>query len=412
MSTCNRESGEIKMGSKKPKVFTIELSSNTNGHNVFYPGSKVKGTVILELSEALRPLQGIEIVLTGQAHTEWTKIEVVGQHSYNFKYTNTEKIMDELVEKLWVANPTEGVYQQKDGFAAGRHEFPFKFHLPKSHNLPSSFESTDPSGPAGFIRYMLTARISQSSIWNYEHVTVKAVSVCGNIDVNTPNLVKPLSRSKDKTSGSLFCASKSGYVSLTVTTDRGAYCAGESIAVSVTVESYGRKKAQVVQASLKQTVTYHGTPTYDEQVVHHLPPKSSSFSKVIKKIDGCADWHNKLLPVPATVPTIVNCRAIEVSYTLEVSLLQHHALHVEIPIVIGTVPFKGSSDIIHDALLNDCSYKEKLGYTSIDKPVYIGKNAFTMGDLHYAPLYCFVSDYQFAPADSEPATVEIDTEDI
>jgi len=401
------------MGSAKPKVFTIELSGNTNGYCVFYPGSKVKGTVILELSEALRPLQEIEIVLTGQAHTDWTKKEDVGQRSYNFRYTNTQKTMDELVEKLWIANPTEeGIHQQMDGFAAGRHEFPFQFYLPKGKKMPSSFESTDPFGPAGFIRYMLTARISQSSVWKHDHVTVKAVTVLGNVDVNTPDLVKPLSRSKDKTSGSLFCASKSGHVSLTATTDRGAYCAGESIAVSVTVENYGRKKAQIVQVSLKQTVTYHGTPTYDEQIVHHLPPSSSSCSKVIKKIEGRADWYNKLLRIPVTVPTIANCHAIEVSYTLVVSLLQRHVLHVEIPIVIGTVPFKGSLDVIQDALLDDCKYRERLGYTSIDKPVYIGKNAFTMGDLHYAPLYCCVSDYQFAPVDSEPAAAEIDDENL
>ena len=399
------------MGSERPKVFTIELSNNTNGHCVYFPGSEVKGTVILELSEALQPLQGIEIALSGQAHAEWTKREDVGQRSYNFKYTNTEKTMDE-VEKLWVANPTkEGVHQQKIGLAAGRYEFPFVFHLPTDQKLPSSFETTDPFGPAGFIRYILAARISQSSVCQkYDHVAVKAVSVCGCIDVNTPNLGKPLSSSKDKTSGSLFCASKSGYVSLTATTDRGAYCSGESIAVSVTIESHAKRKAQIVQASLKQRITYHGTPTYDDRIVHYLPPKSFNCSKVIKKIEGRANWHNRLLPIPATVPTIANCHAIEISYTLEVSLLQRRAFHVEIPIVIGTVPFKGPSDTIHDVLLDNCNYREKLGYTTVDKPVYIGKNAFTMGDLHYVPLYSFVTDYQFAPPDSEPA--EVNDEDI
>lgn len=391
------------MGSEKPKVFTIEVSSDANGHSVHRPGSKVKGTVILELTEALRPLQGIEIALTGQAHAEWTKRENVGQRTYDFKYTNTEKTLDELVEKLWVASPTEeGVEQQKIGFAAGHHEFPFEFDLPRGAKLPSSFESADPTG---FIRYTLTARISQSSIFKYDYVSVKALTVCSNIDVNNHKFTKPLSISKDKTTGSLFCASKSGCVSLTATTDRGAYCPGESIAVSVTIENYGNKrKAQIVQAVLKQTVTYHGKPTYDDQVVNYLPPKSSSCSKVIRKIEGCADWYNKLLPIPVTVPTISSCHVIEVSYTLEVSLLHRHALHVEIPIVIGTIPFKG----LPESMATHLDYGGKLGYTSVDSPVYIGKNAFTMGDLYYTPLYCFVTDYQFAPPDSEPAEVNED----
>jgi hypothetical protein len=63
----------------------------------------------------------------------------------------------------------------------GQHEFEFRFHLPASNDLATSFE-----GSFGSVRYLIKADLDQS--WAFTHRTKKAFTVISPTDINTLNL--------------------------------------------------------------------------------------------------------------------------------------------------------------------------------------------------------------------------------
>ena len=155
-------------------------------------------------------------------------------------------------------------------------------------------------------------------------------------------------------------------------------------------------------------------------------------SKIIQRIEGpgiepgaTSNWSNELLPIPATVPSINSCRILNLSYAVVVTLDIPRAidLHVTIPITMGNVPFRGRIDANPQAesyqpvrsfptpsappapqnsnrvpLVNpNFSQDGGFNYSAAYPPVNIGLDNYTMGETQYAPVYGFVTDYQFAP---------------
>ena len=109
-----------------------------------------------------------------------------------------------------------------------------------------------------------------------------------------------------------------------------------------------------------------------------------------------------MLPIPATVTSISSCRVLNLSY-----VLTGINLHVRIPITIGNVPFRGgeSTEVGTSTMLTTGPYvaprvwavPDSFNYSAAHAPVNIGLNEYTMGETQYAPVYGFVTDYQFAP---------------
>ena len=369
---------------------------------MYYAGAIIEGKVILELSEQ-KKMQGISIVMSGLAYVCWSENYAIGtgedQRTKTVTYTDSETFFNPVSIQLC------GNGRDSQNVAAGRYEFPFKFQLPSS-NLPTSYESK-----TGYIRYSLTSTISRS--WNINHTTKRAITVNEIVDINTPYLAAELSSSNEKTLCCLCCAS--GPISLSVTTDRGGYCPGESIAISTEAENHSDSRVSAVQASLKQEVSYY--------VDRH----SCSFRKVVQKVEGpgiaagrSSNWSKELLPVPAIVPTIDSCRILKLSYYLVVTLVIPGArdLHVSIPVTIGNVPFRGQDHAAH----NGNSYipppylpqphtenppSASLTYSAVYPPVYIGDDNYTMGETQYAPVYGFVTDYPFVTPSYSEAVVKV-----
>ena len=294
--------------------------------------------------------------------------------------------------------------------APGRYEFPFKFQLPSNLVLPTSFESS-----TGFIRYSLTATIKRS--WKFNHTAKRAITINEIVDINTPQLSVPLSSSHEKMLCCFCCAS--GPISLSVTTDRSGYCPGESIAITTEVDNHSNRRITAVRAALKQIVAY-----YAQGSSHHD-------HKVIQRIEGpeiepgaTSNWNNEPLPIPPTAPCISSCHIIQLSYVLIVTLDIPWAtdLHIEIPITIGNVPFKGRRAAINTYPAPQNSYLSSgqhpeypppypsinpyppvgppggmLNYSTTHAPVNIANDNYTMGETQYAPVYGFVTNYQFAP---------------
>ena len=229
------------------------------------------------------------------------------------------------------------------------------------------------------------------------------------IDINMARLTRPLSRSVEKTLCCLCCAS--GPVFLSVQIDRGGYCPGESIAISTEAENHTNRRVTGVRATLEQVWLLYarGERRWRREVIQRIEgpgigPGSSS------------NWSNELLPIPATVPTINSCCTINLSYELKVTIDIPSAidLHVKILIIIGNVPFEGGEFAPVSTSTTRDSYPLPAGidpcppggpsfkYPSVHPPVNIGLNRYTMGETQYAPVYVFVTiyNYQFAPPSS------------
>ena len=407
----------------RPRLFAINLSGNSV---VYFAGSNVAGNVSLEISEPMKT-QGISIKLSGAAYVHWTERRHTtsgGRHSSGrtetVHYSDTQIIFNDVFIQLW------GNGRDSQKLAPGRYDFPFNFQLPSNLVLPTSFESHH-----GHVRYFLLTRIHRS--WKFDHTATRAITVNEVVDINTPQLTVPLSGSNEKTLCCLFCAS--GPISLSVTLDRGGYCPGESIAISTEAENHSSTRITAVRASLRQTVSYYAIG------------KQKQESKVIQMIESpginpnsSSNWNNELLPIPATVPSINSCRVLSLSYALIVTLDIPSAfdLHVIIPITIGNVPFKGRGPAYPQrdsyqpvrsfptpnhqypppaatnpypppAAANPYPPVDQPGgnpqgggfsYSAANPPVNIGLDNYTMGDTQYAPVYGFVTDYQFAPRSS------------
>ena len=393
----------------KPKVFAISLSGN---NVVYFAGSNVEGSVLLELSEP-KKAQGISITFSGKAFVHWSERRTTGsgdnRRTETVHYSDTQTIFNDVFMQLW------GNGKDSQELGAGRYEFPFKFQFPSDLVLPTSFES-----PNGYIRYSLLARIKRS--WKFDHTTTRAITVNEVVDINTSQLTAPLSNSNEKTLCCLCCTS--GPISLSVTIDRGGYCPGESIAISTAAENHSSRRITAVQATLKQTVFYYARGHRHQR------------SKVIQRVESpgleagsLSNWSNELLPIPTTVPSINSCRILNVSYALIVTLDIPRAinLHVTIPVTIGNVPFKGSESVypqvesyepvtsfmpppsVPPPAINPYFPQDGgFNYSAAYPPVNIGLDSHTMGDTQYAPVYGFVTDYQFAPRSTNfQAVVEV-----
>lgn len=395
----------------KPTLFVINLSDN---NLVYLAGSSVEGTVLLEISEP-KKTQGISIVFSGKAYVHWTEEHSSGtgedRRTYTVHYSDNQDIFNDVYIQLW------GNGRDSQEIAAGRYEFPFKFQLPSDLVLPTSFESY-----YGYIRYSLTARMQRS--WKFDHVSTRAITVNEIVDINTSQLTMPLSSSGEKTLCCLCCTS--GPISLSVTLDRGGYCPGESIAISTVAENHSNRRITAVRATLKQTVIYYARGHSRHQ------------SNVIQRIESpgiepgaSSNWSNELLPIPAIVPSINSCRILNLSYVLTVTVDIPRAidLHVSIPVTIGNVPFRGggSSATTYSSQVESyqpvksfpvisSSASENpylppatnpnfpsgggFNYSAAHPPVNIGFDSYTMGETQYAPVYGFVTNYQFAPSSS------------
>ena len=423
----------------KIAAFTISLFGD---NPAYVAGSNIEGKVILELSEP-KKVQGICITLSGIAYVDWREDPPRSDHAHGahghhhrhhrhadhshvntIHYQNSQAIFNDIVLQLW------GNGRDAQEIAAGKYEFPFKFQLPSDLVLPTSFESGmlrsayRSARGHGYIRYFLAASISRP--WKFNHVAKRAITVVESIDTNLPHLKQSLSSSNEKTICCLCCAS--GPISLSVMTDRSGYCPGESIAISTEVENHSSRRITAVQASVKQETVFFASGNYMRK------------TKLIQRIQGpgmepggTSNWSNELLPIPATVPSIgTSCRVLNVSYFLIVTLDVPGAidLHVTLPITIGSIPFRGTQPIANNTATvpspQSCnwvppppaenSYPPPTGppviqnayppvagtfnYAAAYPPVNIGDDQYTLGETQYAPVYGFVTNYQYAPPPS------------
>lgn len=296
------------------KTFTVLLLEDER-RSGYAEGESVQGQVILELGSELS-LLALRIQASGGARVSLTE----------FRHNNT--VNEEEAKYLDLTHTLKesgagGVIM----LCAGKHEFRFSFQLP---HVPLV---TSYSGKYGGIAYYVVAILEQPS--SSLQSARREFPVIRHIDVNLPSLLAPVSKCKEKMVGCLFFAS--GPISLNAKIERKGYCNGEAIRIYAEIENCSSRLI-VPKAAIFQIQTYlsNGTTKTFRQMLTNVRGNHIA--------SGSTDsWNGKPLKIPPVTPSILNCGHIRVEYSLAVYIHVPGAkkLMIELPLVIGTIPFNG-----------------------------------------------------------------------
>ncbi|XP_014808352.1 PREDICTED: arrestin domain-containing protein 2 isoform X2 [Calidris pugnax] len=278
-------------------------------------GELLHGRVQLELRGALR-LRALEVCARGRAAVHWLESRSVGLNTIYRDYTAYQTFLYRRCQLI----PDNG---EVTVLQAGRHEFPFTFQLPET--LATSFE-----GKHGSVRYWVKAKLHRP--WSTVKKVKKEFTVIEPIDINTPALLAPQAGAKEKLARAWYC--NRGQVSVTAKIDRKGYTPGEVIPIFAEIDNC-TSRAVVPKAAIIQTQTFiaRGTKKQKKSVVTSIVGDSIAAGK--REV-----WHGRALKIPPVGPSILQCRIIQVEYSLKVcvDIPGTSKLLLELPLVIGTIP--------------------------------------------------------------------------
>lgn len=307
------------------ELFAVEIY----GDGCFYPGDVVYGDVYLKTNEELT-VREIRIEFYGEAKVSWS--EAARKKRLGTRdYSNYEQYLNIAVT---VYGKVPGQIGANPVLPSGEHSFPFEVRLPED-NLPTTFE-----GKHGHVKYWLKAILDRP--WKDEIKIVEPFTVTERIDVNQAEFLRPAQIQEDRTMGCLCCVS--GPLSVTVRTDRAAYCGGELMTVTVYANNQSKHRILGVELELiKDTVfvASGGKKVFSAETI-------ATITKACNKTSN-TDGHDffEMVPflIPSLTPTMKNCRCIKISYQMKSTLLIRGSVNfcVHLPITIGSIPCQVST---------------------------------------------------------------------
>ncbi|XP_039556298.1 arrestin domain-containing protein 2 isoform X2 [Passer montanus] len=278
-------------------------------------GQLLHGRVQLELRGALR-VRALEVCARGLATVHWLESHSIGLNIVYRDYTACQTFLHR--RRQLISDNGEATVLQ-----AGKHEFPFTFQLPET--LATSFE-----GKHGSVRYWVKAKLHRP--WSTVKKAKKEFTVIEPIDINTPALLAPQAGAKEKLARAWYC--NRGQVSVTAKIDRKGYTPGEVIPIFAEIDNC-TSRAVVPKAAIIQTQTFiaRGTKKQKKSVVTSITGDPIPAGK--REV-----WHGRALKIPPVGPSILQCRIIQVEYSLKVcvDIPGTSKLLLELPLVIGTIP--------------------------------------------------------------------------
>ncbi len=280
----------------------------------------------LTLTEA-KSYKFIQVRLYGHAHVHWTERHSRGGNRGTeiINYTGNEAYVD-LNAVLW-----KSVQTPKGKIGPGSFRFPFQFTIPP--NCPSSYH-----GSVGYIQYYVTGHIG-TGLFKFDRHINAPIQVCKIININQPQLLAPVRQTVHKQVCCLCCAS--GNIDLTINLPRSGFCInGDRIPLSVAVEN-GSGRRIVMRAEISKQITYSvkGNHRYNKSIITQanseaiLPHSSST-------------WSPENFIIPAVETSLCASQMISIKYILRIWAVVPFAFNpsVVIPIVLGNVPYQGSSE--------------------------------------------------------------------
>lgn len=302
--------------SKKPQTFEIEFR---DPNKCFYSsGDKIAGRVVVQVSAVTR-VSALRFYGIGCANVEYHKGKLrCGDAIDYLKY-------HEVLHLDQTAADVDGCVTLRPG---NRYEYTFGFELPQPGHLVSSYK-----GKFGSVEYYVKAVMERASQPDVE--CKKYFNVEEPIDVNTPELTSPVTGTKEKNLTCMFIPD--GSISIAVRIDRKGYCEGENICIDAKFENTC-SRIIVPKAAIIATHTFLAngrTKVLREKI---------SAVRGNHIISGMCDmWQGKSIRVPKLKPTVLGCNIIHMDYTLMiyVHIPGSEKITLELPLVIGTIPFTG-----------------------------------------------------------------------
>ncbi|KAG9273265.1 arrestin domain-containing protein 4 isoform X2 [Astyanax mexicanus] len=309
------------------KVKMLGLFFDNDQGKGYSSGEVVSGHILIDLSVPIQ-ITAIRLHVTGCARVGWidgSQIRTLGAFSLVSTPSSLFQCAEEreylcLSKTLLEATDNDGLMLEE-----GRHEIPFELELPQRH-LVSSF-----TGKHGSVCYLVKAVLQRPN--HHDQHVCRELPIISHVDVNSPELVCPVSENNEKMVGRWIFAS--GPVSLKVNIERTGYNNGELVPIYAEIENCSSRlvmpKVVIYQI---QTYKAKGKTISCKQVVasvrgNHVP-------------SGCSiTWNGKTLKIPPVSPSILNSDILRVEYSLAVIVQIPGAkkLKVELPVVIGTTPY-------------------------------------------------------------------------
>ncbi|CAB1323160.1 unnamed protein product [Coregonus sp. 'balchen'] len=338
----------------KVKVFCIMF--NNEDKREYSAGEVLSGHVVVEVSTGVSAqIKAVKISTRGCAQVYWGKGPRQAPSPSSAAIANTSsQCVQEQVEYLCISQTlketpgTDLILQpglrafrmilyvhlvtsfNGEEFISldeGRYEFPFHVELTQTP-LVTSFK-----GKYGSVCYEVTAVLQRHL--NQDQTVNREFSVISHVDVNSPWLLSSVSTNNEKMIGCWIFTS--GPISLNVNINRMGYCNGESIPINAVIENCSSRLI-VPKAAIYQIQTFMANG------------KTKSYTKLVASVrgnhipSGCTDtWNGKILKIPPVSASILNSSVIRVEYSLAVMAQIPGAkkLKVELPIVIGSIPYNG-----------------------------------------------------------------------
>jgi hypothetical protein len=305
------------------REFQVQLDNPTKA---YFPGQNVSGNIRVDKKEKESKIEGITVQFLGRASFHWTEqvTETTGSgdnrkdETKTIVYSNEEEYFNCKI--ILIGNAK---------ISAGHHSFPFNFTLPIG--LPSSYV-----GRAGQVMYQLKVKIKRQNSRKYKKTIPFTVN--GILDLNIePGANLALEQRKHKNLCCLFC--KSGPVGFVLKSPKKGFVPGEILRFQVEMNNQSRRKVRKSTVTLIQNIYFHARG------------KTLRDSRIICKQDGpgvergdSEFWMGNTLQIPAIPPTrLANCRIIDIQYFLQFEMdLSGPSINLrgEVPIIVGTIPFR------------------------------------------------------------------------
>lgn len=298
------------------RLFRLQLSDSAR--SFYSSGDKVSGSVQLEAAQPCR-LSGLRVSAAGCARVEHRGKK---RQSREVEYLRFEEEL-RLEEEL--SRDPDDCFLLPPGKTFS---FQFGFELPPPGRLVSSYK-----GKLGSVRYYVRAELQRPSQPALQ--CEREFEVEEPLDVNQADLLAPAAASKQKKVTCMFIPD--GQVSISAQIDRKGFCEGEDISINAKFENTC-SRIVVPKAAI---IAKHSYAMDGRTKVLRQKLSAVRGNHIISGM--CDMWQGKTIRVPRLRPTLLGCDIIQVDYTLVIYLHipGSEKLVVELPLVIGTVPFAG-----------------------------------------------------------------------
>ncbi len=279
----------------------------------YYPGSTVKGSVLVSADKPKEYVDTVSIKIYGFARAKWTE-------STSLKHSTIFKITLRYIEQdcvLWSRERSPTGY-----LPAGEHSFPFSVQLP--YQAPPSFKSF-----TGKIVYQLQATITQSSMFKFNRHAKVTLDVRSYI----PRLCMQPQNEELDSRLTFCCCFNYGHVSVNCSLPRTGYVAEEAIPITMEIDNQSDKNIYI-RASLSKIIAY--TSGRGRTLTSSSNNLAVSRSRSIPP--GTTSLLENNVNIPRKLPvSITNCPVMSVSYLLVIQAksVLGSSEKMKIPIVIA-----------------------------------------------------------------------------